>query len=183
MSTELSTREAILDLLPELNAIKAEALRDKVVAVWAEAMQKGGWAADDIARMPFTLLADDVPVRFIEHVRTVCKMCIAMADVLVEAYGERVGIDHDVLVAGALLADVGKLIEYEADEDGSFRFAPMYEYLRHPFTGVGMCWKHGIPESVLHVIATHSWEGAKFKRRPESIIFHHADFTDFDLVR
>jgi hypothetical protein len=183
MSTDLSTQNEILALLPELDAIDDEGLRTKVIAVWAEAMQQSGFTAEDVARMPFTLLADDVPVSFIEHVRTVCKMCIAMAGVLVDAYGDRVSIDRDVLVAGALLADVGKLLEYEEDREDGFKFSPMYKYLRHPFTGVGLCWKHGIPPSVMHVIATHSWEGEKFKRRPESIIFHHADFTDFDLVR
>ncbi len=154
-----------------------------MVAVWADAMAQGGWSAADVARMPFTLLAENVQVSFIEHVRTVCKMCIVAENVLVEAYRDRVRIDHDALVAGALLADVGKLIEIEEDGAGGFRFAPMYQHLRHPFTGVGLCWKHSLPPGVMHVVATHSWEGDKFKRRPESIIFHHADFIDFDLVR
>jgi hypothetical protein len=35
----------------------------------------------------------------------------------------------------------------------------------------------------MHIIATHSWEGDRFQRRPEAIIFHHADFTDFDLTK
>ncbi|MCZ7542038.1 MAG: hypothetical protein M5R40_00160 [Anaerolineae bacterium] len=179
----MTTRDEILDLLPEVGEIQDASLRAKVIDVWADAMAQGGWSAADVARMPFTLLAEDVPVSFIEHVRTVCRMCMAMARVLVEAYGARVSIDHDTLVAGALLADVGKLIEFEEDGAGGFRFAPMYQYLRHPFTAVGMCWKHNLPEGVMHVVATHSWEGDKFKRRPESIIFHHADFTDFDLVR
>ena len=89
---------------------------------------------------------------------------------------------RDTLIAGALLADVGKLIEFR-EKDGEYQWANMYKYLRHPFTGVGLCFKHKIPEAVMHVIATHSWEGDKFKRRPESIIFHHADFTDFDLTK
>lgn len=183
MSTD--TTASIVALLPEIDEIEDEDLRGKVIEVWADAMQQSSYTADDVARMPFTLLADDVPVSFIEHVRTVCKMCIAMAGVLVEAYGARVNINRDALVAGALLADVGKLFEYEEDADSKagFKFAEMYQYLRHPFTGVGLCWEHGVPPEVLHVIATHSWEGDKFKRRPESIIFHHADFTDFDLVR
>ncbi|MBN1287843.1 MAG: hypothetical protein JXB47_20760 [Anaerolineae bacterium] len=181
MSTGLSTE--IAELLPEIHEIRDEALRVKVGAVWADAMQQSGFTAEDVARMPFTLLAENVPVSFIEHVRTVCKMCIAVAGVLSEAYGARSNIDRDVLIAGALLADVGKLFEYEDDGTGGFRFAPMYQYLRHPFSGVGLCWKHDIPPAVLHVIATHSWEGEKFKRRPESIIFHHADFIDFDLVK
>jgi putative nucleotidyltransferase with HDIG domain len=136
----------------------------------------------DLAEMPFTLLAEGVKVSFAEHVSTVARLCLAMDDVLRRAYGERFKGDRDTLLAGALLADVGKLIEFKR-VDGQYRWADMYQYLRHPFTGVALAYKHGVPEAVLHVIATHSWEGDKFKRRPESIIFHHADFTDFDLER
>ena len=170
-------------VIPELNEIHDPELRAKVMDVWEEGMELGGWTADELAEIPFTLLADDVTVTFLEHVRTVCRMCIAMEQVMVDAYGDRIQIDHDALVAGALLADVGKLIEYRREPDGKTVFSDMYNYLRHPFTGVMLAHKHGLPETVLHVIATHSHEGDKFKRRPESIVFHHADFTDFDLVR
>jgi putative nucleotidyltransferase with HDIG domain len=170
-------------VIPELNEIHDPELRAKVVEVWEEGMELGGWTVDALAEIPFTLLAEDVDVTFIEHVRTVCRMCIAMERVMADAYGDRVQIDHDTLVAGALLADVGKLIEYRRESDGKTVFADMYRYLRHPFTGVALAYKHGVPEPVLHVIATHAWEGDKFKRRPESIVFHHADFTDFDLAK
>ncbi len=169
-------------LIPEFNEIKNDDLRQRTMAVWEEALEIGGWSLDELAEMPFTLLAENVEVSFPEHVSTVCKLCIAMEGVLREAYGDRYGIDRDDLVAGALLADVGKLIEFRK-KDGEYEWASMYQYLRHPFTGVGLCFKHGIPEAVMHVVATHSWEGDKFKRRPESIIFHHADFTDFELSK
>lgn len=169
-------------LIPEFNEIQDEGLRQRTMAVWREALEVGGWSPEDLEDMPFTLLAEDVQVSFPEHVRTVCRLCLAMEAVLKEAYGDRFAIDHDTLVAGALLADVGKLIEFR-EVDGDYQWASMYQYLRHPFTGVGLCFKHGIPEAVMHVVATHSWEGDKFKRRPESIVFHHADFTDFDLSR
>ena len=175
--------QELTELLPEFNEIRDPDLRARALAVWEEGMALGGWTVEALNEIPFTLLADQVNVTFIEHVRTVCRMCIAMEKVLVEAYGERAHIDHDALVAGALLADVGKLIELRREPDGKTVFAEMYNYLRHPFTGVGLAYKHGIPAAALHVIATHSWEGDKFKRRPESIIFHHADFTDFDLVK
>ena len=32
-------------------------------------------------------------------------------------------------------------------------------------------------------IATHSHEGDKVERSIESIIFHHADFIDFDIAK
>jgi hypothetical protein len=169
-------------LIPEFNEIQDEELRRKALAVWQEALATGGWTAGDLANMPFTLLAEGVEVSFAEHVSTVARLCIAMDGVLRAAYGTRFQGDRDTLIAGALLADVGKLIEFER-RDGKYQFAAMYKYLRHPFTGVGLCYKHGIPEAVMHVVATHSWEGDKFKRRPEAIIFHHADFTDFDLER
>jgi predicted aconitase with swiveling domain len=174
--------QTLTELIPEFEEIHNPDLRSKAMAVWEEGMELGGWTPEALAEIPFTLLTEDVAVTFIEHVRTVCRLCIASEKVLVEAYGDRAQIDHDALVAGALLADVGKLIEYRREADGTTVFADMYKYLRHPFTGVALCYKHGIPEKVLHVIATHSWEGEKFKRRPESIIFHHNDFIDFDLV-
>ena len=172
----------ITDLIPEFNQIQDQDLREKTLAVWEEALEIGGWSLEDLSEMPFTLLVEDVDTTFPEHVSVVCRLCIAMEDVLQKAYGDRYGIDRDALIAGALLADVGKLIEFRK-MDGKYEWASMYQYLRHPFTGVGLCFKHDIPEAVMHVVATHTWEGDKFKRRPESIIFHHADFTDFDLTK
>ncbi len=172
----------LADVLPELSMIENHDLRGRVVAVWEEAMETGGWAIGDLDQIPYTLLVEDVDISFARHVRTVCRLCLAMESVLREDYGDRYGIRRDVLVAGALLADVGKLIEFRRD-NGEYAWADTYQYLRHPFTGVALCYKHGIPEEVMHVVATHSWEGDKFKRRPESIIFNHADFTDFDLTK
>lgn len=172
----------LITVVPEFNHIQDQELRRKAMAVWNEVLEIGGWSLDDLARMPFTLLAEEVTVSFPEHVRTVCRLCIAMEEVLKDAYGDRYPIDRDTLIAGALLADVGKLIEFR-EVEGRYEWADMYRYLRHPFTGVGLCFKHGLPPAVMHIVATHSWEGAKFTRRPESIIFHHADFTDFDLSK
>lgn len=171
----------LTELIPEFNAIQDEDLRQRVLAVWQEAMEIGGWTVDDLGQMPYTLLIEKVDITFAQHVKTVCRLCIVMEHVLKESYGDRYRIDKDTLIAGALLADVGKLMEFRK-EGNKYKWASMYQYLRHPFTGVALCFKHGIPEAVMHVVATHSWEGDRFKRRPEAIIFHHADFTDFDLT-
>jgi hypothetical protein len=175
-------KEKLRELFPEVEEIQDEALREKVLEVWEDALRMGGWEPEDLMRIPFTLLADNVQIMYLEHVRTVCRMCIAMERVLKEAYGDRVRIDHDTLVAGALLADVGKCLEY-VRKDGQIVKGRAGEYLRHPFSGVGLCFKHGIPDAVMHVVATHSKEGDHVKRFAESIIFHHADFTDFELAK
>lgn len=175
-------RDEIKAIFPELGEIHDTALREKVVDVWEDAITTGGWKPRDLKRIPFTLLAGSTNIMFLEHVRTCCRMSVAIENVLKEAYGERMRINHDHLVAGALLADVGKLIEY-VERDGEIVKGTRGDHLRHPFSGVGMCWKHGLPDEVMHMVATHSKEGDHVVRTPESIIFHHADFVDFDLAR
>lgn len=173
----------ILKILPEINKIKNGELKSKVIAIWEEAMAFRGWTPDILQSIPFTLLAENVKITFIEHVRTVCKMCIACDKILTEAYGERkTKVDRDHLIAGALLADVGKLLEYEI-VNGKAVKSDFGKQLRHPFSGVGLAFKHDVPPEVLHVIACHSKEGDGEKRSPETIIFHHADFIDFELVK
>lgn len=169
-------------LIPEINEITDPGLRRQVVAVWEDALSQAGWEFDDLRTMPYTLLVEGVTVSFPEHVSVVARICLAIEAVLQQAYPERYEISRDILLAGALLADVGKLLEFTKDGD-DYVWSSTYRYLRHPFTGVGLCYKHGLPEAVMHIVATHSWEGDKFSRLPESIIFHHADFVDFDLSK
>jgi hypothetical protein len=176
-------REMVLRLLPEINEIKDADLRDKVIACWEEAIEFRGWTEELLQNMPFTLLAENVQITFISHVRAVCAMCIACDKVLDEYHGKKkTPINRDYLIAGAMLADVGKLCEFEI-VDGQPVKSDYGKHIRHPFSGVGLAFKHGVPSEIMHVIATHSKEGAGEKRSPESIVFHHADFIDFELVK
>ena len=175
-------RDQIIETLPEINEISDETLRENVISVWEEALTKKGWSIDVLKRMPFTLLVDKVEISFIEHVRTVCRMCIEMESVLNEMYTDRISLNHDHLVAGALLADAGKIYEYD-EKEGQFVKSRHGTYLRHPFSGVGLSFRHDLPDEVMHIIAVHSKEGDGFKRTAEAIIFHHADFTDFEIIQ
>lgn len=177
------TREELIENMPEFNLIEDKELRENTISVWEEAVNYRNWTAEELLGIPFTLLIDNVKVMFLEHVRTVCKMCVACDEVLTEAYGDRkTPINRDILVAGALLCDVGKLMEYDK-ENGKAVKSKHGKYLRHPFSGVGLCFKYNIPDEVMHLIAVHSHEGDKFGRSPEAIILNHADFIDFDLVK
>ena len=178
------SRQQVLELLPEINEIQDEQLKDKVIACWEEAIAYRKWTNEELNSIPFTLLADNVKIHFIEHVRTCCRMGVACDKVLDEAYGDRrTPVNRDYLIAGSLLADVGKLLEYDKKEDGTIYKSDYGKHIRHPFSGVGLAFKHGLPSEVMHVIATHSKEGDGEKRSPESIIFHHVDFIDFELVK
>ncbi len=175
-------KELIIKLLPEVDLISDVKLRDKVIACWEEAVRFRGWTEELLREIPFTLMADDVKIPFIDHVRAVCRMCTAADDVLSEVHGQnKTPVNRDYLIAGALLADVGKLLEFEI-VGGKPVKSEYGRHIRHPFSGVGLAFKHGLPSEVMHIIATHSKEGTGEKRLPESIIFHHCDFIDFELV-
>ncbi len=179
--------EQIAQLFPDIMAITDASLRDKVARVWDESITTGcggkGWTFDELRTIKFTLLAGDVDMRFVEHLNSCVKQCIAIAEVLNSVFGDRVPINCDYLIAGALLADVGKLLEFDKDAAGNVIKGSFGEALRHPFSGVALCYKHGIPPEVMHIVATHSHEGDKVQRSIESIIFHHADFVDFDIAK
>jgi len=88
-------------------------------------------------------------------------------------------VDLDVASAGAILADVGKLLEYDI-KDGVSCKSDTRRYLRHPFTGVALAMECGVPDEVTHIIATHAAEGHLVTRSTEAWIVHHADFMSFE---
>ena len=181
------TASDIAELFPDLTKISNATLRDRVAAVWSEALTTGcggnGWTFAEIRAIPFTLLAGKIDMRFVEHLNSCCKQCIAVTNVLREVFGDRVPINLDHLIAGSLLADVGKLLEFSKDPSGKVIKGQFGDMLRHPFSGVALCYKHGIPAEVMHIVATHSHEGDKGDRTIESWIFHHTDFIDFDIAK
>lgn len=174
-------RERLIEILPEIEWINDADLREKVIATWIDGLKRGGWTPDDVARMPFTL-AKKVSASFAQHVRSVTRICAAVSDTFDEIYnGVDLKLDRDTLIAGALLHDVGKLVEME-EVDGEFRKSADGKIVRHAFSGVALADAHGLPAAVQHIIGTHSKEGDPFKRIPESIICHFADFMNFDPI-
>jgi putative nucleotidyltransferase with HDIG domain len=177
----------IAELFPSLMKINDTSLRDKVAAVWNEAITTGcggkGWSFDELRAVKFTLLAGDIEMTFVEHLNSCARQCIAIADVLESSFSCDIPVQRDFLIAGSLLADVGKPLEFDKDDSGKVIQGTFGKQVRHPFTGVALAYKHGIPGEVMHIIATHSHEGDKMERSIESIIFHHADFVDFDIAK
>ncbi len=175
-------REDLLKFIPEFNLIKDPDLKEKVLKVWKIALTAGGWGMKDLQRMPFTLLIDPCPCNMIEHIRGVVNVSVKAAEALQSIYKDKVKINENYLVAGALLHDIGKLVEYR-EKNGKFIQSNLGKLVRHPISGVGLCYGQDIPEEVMHIIASHSWEGDRSKRTPEAIIVHHADFTNFEQFK
>lgn len=172
----------LLELIPEFNEIENEELRENTLKAWIMAMEKGGWAPCDLSKIPFTLLIKDTPVSFLEHTRAVVRICMGMAKAIETVLGAKLPLNWDYLVSGAILHDVGKLIEYKRDGLQYIK-SPSGKLLRHPFSGVQIATLAGLPDEIIHIIGNHSHEGDHGKRTTEGILLHHADFTSFEPLK
>ena len=172
-------REAVLKLWPEIDvdprSRAARAGHQDLAAARSNAARS---TPDDLNRIPFTLLVPNCPTTFMEHKRCVVHIARKAAESMKEFMGRALPIDQDTVIAGAILADVGKLLEYE-NVDGKTRQSKRGEMLRHPFTGVALAMECGVPDAVCHIIAAHAAEGDLVKRTTEAYIVHHADFMAF----
>jgi putative nucleotidyltransferase with HDIG domain len=170
----------INELWPELAWIEDPGLREKTTQTWQRALERSVLSPEDLERIPFTLLAGpDLKVSFMAHKRAVVHVAKESALKMIEFFGDELPINMDVVIAGAILADVGKLLEYELDENGHSFQGGYGKYLRHPFSGVSLAEECGVPAEVCHIIAAHAAEGDLVKRTTEAYIVHHADFMTF----
>ncbi len=172
-------REKLIELIPEFEWFTDEALKEKTLRVWEKALEMRKMEPEDLLRMPFTLLIKPCPANFIEHTRGVVQVAYNAGKALKNVYRDKISINMEYLLCGALLHDVGKILEY-VEKDGEFIKSREGKYLRHPFSGVGLAFNEGIPEEVLHTIAVHAGEGNGRWRSNEGIIIHHADYTNFE---
>jgi len=172
-------REAVERLWPEIQWIEGPKLREQVTLTWIKALERSPLKPDDLNHIPFTLLVPNCRVTFMEHKRCVVHIARKSAEAMQEFMGGALPIDIDSVIAGAILADVGKLLEYELSPDGKSRQSERGEALRHPFTGVALALECGVPDAVCHIIAAHAAEGDLVKRTTEAYIVHHADFMAF----
>src|SRR5204863_8425623 len=110
----------IAQLFPPLIEIKDESLREKVAAVWSDAITTGcggkGWTLDELRAVKFTLLAGDIEMTFVEHLNSCARQCIAIADVLEKSFRCDIPIQRDYLIAGALRAALGTPLELDKDQ-------------------------------------------------------------------
>ncbi|HEY1501167.1 MAG TPA: HD domain-containing protein [Acidobacteriaceae bacterium] len=163
---------------PELDWIQSADLREKVARTWERAFALSSLTVADLNNIPFTLTVPNCPTTFISHKRCVVHIARRSAEAMGEHMGDSLRIDLDTVIAGAILADVGKLLEYEM-RDGKTVQSLRGEMLRHPFTGVALAMECGVPDAVCHIIAAHGGEGEMVKRTTEALIVHHADFMAY----
>jgi hypothetical protein len=171
-------------VLPEILWIQDEKLRGALKNTYADALTSGGWSLEDMEKIPFTLLIPNCPVSYLGHVRAVTRMCHAVWREFKETYREKdvPVLDYDILIAGALLHDVGKLVESTKTADGKYVKSAMGQDLRHPFSGTVIAMRNGIPSKIAHTIAYHAKEGDETLRSPEAVIINKVDLLNFEIL-
>jgi 3'-5' exoribonuclease len=120
-----------------------------------------------------------------------CYELILLAQPLLELYPE---IDRDLLVAGILLHDVGKLEEYDYEYDTSVTDAGKlvgHVVLSERIVSRAMSAVGGFSKSreneILHLIVSHhgryEWGAARRPKSLEAIALHHLDNLDAQVNR
>jgi len=173
-------KEEVLKLWPELEWISDPELREKSARTWELALERSVLTSADLERIPFTLLCGpDLKVSFMAHKRCVVHVAKESGEKMNTFFGDELPVNMDILISGAILADVGKLLEYVLDKEGNAVQGSYGKYLRHPFSGVSLAEECGLPPEVCHIIAAHAGEGDLIKRSTEAYVVHHADFMTF----
>lgn len=170
-------REGVFESLPQIYDIKNEELRNKVADAWAYSLQINGYEhIEDMpgSGMPEASALGDQSM----HIRAVGYSAVSLYDNLCKAYKMDLGLDRDILIACALLHDVGKPYEYNPENRARWSANHKetgFPNVRHPAYGVYIAITCELPEEVVHVCACHSPEGRFVNRSGYATLVHYAD--------
>lgn len=171
------------DFIPEIRCVGDQELRKKIEATFEEARKIGEWTLEELAELPFTVNIPGVTITLREHMRAVAYMTDQAYKMMLACYGEKhpeYKWNYDYLMAGALLHDVGKIIEYGKDDGGRPYINERGRLMHHCVSGSCLAAKHGMPEEVVHMIAVHVQDGTKKYRSPEAAVINKIDLLNFD---
>ena len=180
------TGEEVRKHLPGLDALASPCTRHACIDIWLEMLEQGGWREKGLENCPGAIDPKiDRRENCFEHTRHVADVCLAIADALA-AIDRYPACNREDLLAGALVHDVGKLIEYDIDETGAPCKTEKAKYFSHPTTGAYLAKRHGLNDNVVHMILTHSTkrspDGPNAYNTPESLILKYADELCYKYV-
>lgn len=174
------TKQELEAMFPQFLQIGDQELRNQAENAMLLAMERGGWSRDTVGKCPVTLNWPDCSVTWAEHVGDVTDACIAAYESQKKYYRKNgVPFSRDLVVAGALLHDIGKLTEFSI-KDGKVGHSSNYQLMRHPLAGAIMAHDEGLPDELVHLIAVHSFEGERSYQTAESAFVRKLDIFVFE---
>jgi 3'-5' exoribonuclease len=127
---------------------------------------------------------------FLEHVLSVVHNARLLADKYTRQYADmQPPLSRDVVLAGAVLHDIGKLVELEVRDTGTV-YSPAGEMIGHVVLGRDLvreaASRHAVDRDTLlrleHIVVSHQrlpeWGSPKPPMTPEAMIVHFADDLD-----
>lgn len=171
----MQKKERIRQAIPYIDQIKDERLREQVLQVWVRAWEETCWK--DIADVPFDLHVAGCSL--VEHTNFVVSSAIAMASIARNIW--QLEVDTDVLLAGAVLHDVSKVVEQQPEEGKLGKKSPIGENMVHGAYGTHLALDAGLPLSVVHIINCHTPQVSMVPKTLEGILLSHADHAAADL--
>ena len=91
-------------------------------------------------------------------------------------------INDDLLIAGALLHDVSKMVEQSPAEGKPGVDSRIGEELMHGSYGAHLALNAGLPLDIINIISVHSPKIKKIPHNVEGIFICYADLAAFDAV-
>ena len=146
----MEKRERIRQLMPFIDQIKDEKLRNGVVEIWVKAWEESEW--EDVAYCPFLVEVQDCSL--VQHTNCVVSVAMAMASFAQDTW--HIQVNTDLLLAGALLHDVSKVLEWAPQEGKPAKRSAIAENLVHGAYGVHLALNAGMPLRVAHLIGAHT---------------------------
>ncbi len=129
---------------------------------------KGKW---DEIKTWFSVGGSPVERDVLNHTSAVTELCISIADIVERNY--KTTVNKDFLIAGALLHDVMKLVEWKMGELGPEHTGIM---LDHSIMGSAELYSREFPEEIIHIVASHFGEhGPTAPRTIEAYIVYNVD--------
>jgi 23S rRNA maturation-related 3'-5' exoribonuclease YhaM len=176
-------RDGVRKSLPELSLIGDIDLREKCIDAWALALSQTEFQTIEDIPPTGTPTSPYLksPLTQADHMRGTATIAIGMIDGLEQVAG-KTRIDRDLVIASALLHDVGKAWEVSPRNLKRWRADPALTgspSFRHSAYGGHICLTVGLPETVAHTAAYHSGggEGEWIQRSMENTIVYLADLA------
>lgn len=168
----------VLTSFPEIDDIDDPDLRTSVRDCWATACENNDIEA--LSELPwYPPVQTDLGIedeRLVDHVRDVVAAAQALAESLERSRNEE--IDHDLLLAGALVHDVSKPYEFDGMDT-----TPVHDALGHPYYGVHCVTQAGLPIEYAHIVLSHSSRTTVEPAFLEAAVIKHADQIAASAIR
>lgn len=161
------TEQELLALFPEFDMIQDQGLRAKSIRVWLRACEASDW--EKLTDIPFSGGFTPEPDNLVYHVRLTTQYSYAVAQ---RSNGlQKTQVNMDIIVAGALLHDVCKVVEYSS-KGGKGAWG---QQVTHGIYGICLCQEEGLPMEIIHIIASHTDKLGMPNKSLEAIIIHQCD--------